>query len=110
MASYRDRFGPLGKVAVLGASCRNGRLDIDCWVLSCRAFSRRIEHVLLDFVFQHAGVNEAVSQFQPTERNGPLREFLEAVTGVSAAGPVTISRARFDAVKPPLYLSIETAH
>jgi FkbH-like protein len=110
MASYRDRFGPLGRIAVLGAACGDGRLDIDCWVMSCRAFSRRIEHALLDFVFQHAGVNEAVPRFQPTERNGPLREFLEAIAGQSATGPVHISRAHFDAVKPPSYMLVETAH
>ena len=44
LVSYEDRFGPLGKIAVVTGKLRGDILDIHEWVMSCRAFSRRIEY------------------------------------------------------------------
>jgi FkbH-like protein len=79
-ASYRDKFGPLGKVAVLAGTLRGSRLTIDTWVMSCRAFSRRIEHGCLVALFNRFNLDEVECLFLRTDRNGPLQEFLSEVT------------------------------
>lgn len=74
-ASYRDKFGPLGKIAVMAGRVASGTVEIDAWVMSCRAFSRRIEHHTLAFLSAH--LNGALSfAFTHTERNQPMEEFL----------------------------------
>src|SRR4029079_2415855 len=51
VANYRDKYGQLGKIAVLGARAGCEELLVDVWVMSCRAFSRRIEHQCLRQLF-----------------------------------------------------------
>ena len=51
VVSYRDRFGALGKIAVLQGRALETQLHIDTWVMSCRAFSRRIEYAVLAEMF-----------------------------------------------------------
>src|SRR5262249_33930344 len=46
--SYEDKFGPLGTIGVLSGRQVNGELEVTSWVLSCRAFSRKIEDHMLD--------------------------------------------------------------
>ena len=75
VVSYEDRFGPLGVISVLAGSHAETTLTIDCWVMSCRAFSRAIEHHLLRTLCGRA--DRVVLDFVPTERNGVLRGFLE---------------------------------
>jgi len=96
VVSYQDKFGPLGKVAVLLGFRLGSKVKVSHWVMSCRAFSRRIEHHMLDGLFRHTGVEEIEFAFAETDRNQPLREFFEAV-GISpdADGSYRISRAGF---------------
>ena len=97
VASYEDRFGPLGKIAVLVASPQCPRtLRVTHWVMSCRAFSRRIEHHTLDRLFEKTNADEIVFDFRPTPRNGPLQEFLTAIGALPAGeSPCRITRAAF---------------
>jgi FkbH-like protein len=80
IASYRDKFGPLGRIGVLVAETVAGaspsRLRVNHWVLSCRAFSRRIEHHMLDSLLRLSGAEEIEFAFAPTDRNQPLQEFM----------------------------------
>src|SRR5262249_8373814 len=39
-ATYKDRFGALGKIAVVAGRVQDADVRIDTWVMSCRAFSR----------------------------------------------------------------------
>src|SRR5262249_8165422 len=39
--SYQDKFGPLGKIAVIQGFQENDTLRVGTWVMSCRAFARR---------------------------------------------------------------------
>jgi FkbH-like protein len=96
VASYQDKFGPLGKVAVLLGSRQGAKVKVSHWVMSCRAFSRRLEHHTLDGLFQHSQANEIEFAFEPTPRNQPLQEFFQAL-GISAdnGGVASISRSRF---------------
>src|SRR5262249_16456160 len=80
-ATYKDKFGPVGTIAVLAGRRGPGSdtLEIDVWVMSCRAFSRRIEHRCLDQLFQCFGVAQIAFDYQPTPRNGPLRDFFSSL-------------------------------
>jgi FkbH-like protein len=106
-ASYRDKFGPLGKIAVIEGRLEDGTIDVGTWVMSCRAFARRIEHQCLKTLFERSGAGKMVFDFVATPKNGPLREFLEAVTGAAPEGRVELSRERFDAICPALYHRVE---
>ncbi|HEY7336656.1 MAG TPA: HAD-IIIC family phosphatase [Bryobacteraceae bacterium] len=101
--TYRDKFGPLGKIAVLQGCRRAGVLHIACWVMSCRAFARRIEHQCLKTLFQREGVREISFDFAATPRNGPLQDFFAAILGSRPEGPVILSREDFEKKCPPLY-------
>lgn len=105
--SYQDRFGPLGKIAVVQGAQRNETLYIDTWVMSCRAFSRRIEHQCLKTLFHHFNARRISFEFQPTAKNGPARDFLEQIAGVEASGRVTLAREQFETSCPPLYHQVE---
>ena len=107
--SYQDKFGPLGKIAVLLVKRDDSALSVHAWVLSCRAFSRRIEHQILSTLFQRFGVADIYLRYKSTERNAPLGAFLESfVVGAPLASPVRISRAVFDSVTPKLTHRVTT--
>jgi len=106
-ASYEDKFGPLGKIAVLLGRIQGKVLKIDSWVMSCRAFSRRIEHQSLKQLFQKFDAEEICFDYQATPRNGPLQEFF---TGLLGAPPVTdlrFSRTAFSGRSPSLFHRVE---
>jgi FkbH-like protein len=100
--SYRDKFGPLGKIAVVSGRRKDGELLLDIWVMSCRAFSRRIEFQTLASLFDRFGVDAVCLEAATTERNRPFREFAGAMTGADVAGPIRITKADFRAACPEL--------
>lgn len=91
--SYADKFGPLGKIAVV-AGVRCGDLcRVGSWVMSCRAFSRRIEFHTLAGLFERLNCNELRLDFAGTGRNGPLREFLASFAALPpGAGEVALAK------------------
>jgi FkbH-like protein len=96
LVSYRDKFGPLGKIAVLGGRRNGKKLTIDTWVMSCRAFSRRIEYKCLDELFEKFEVAEIELDYSKTERNAPLREFLGKTLRTDPSPGCIISRDAFE--------------
>ena len=90
--SYQDKFGTLGKIAVVTGSGTALVLTITSWVMSCRAFSRYIEHHTLDRLFAHFEADELEFAFSATERNGPLQEFLIGISERLHAPPVRVTR------------------
>ena len=96
VASYQDKFGPLGKVAVLLGSQNGATVKVSHWVMSCRAFSRRLEHHTLDALFQQSNAEEVEFAFKATERNQPLQEFFHSL-GISVDQDQRhrLSRSRF---------------
>ena len=83
VASYTDKFGPLGKVGVLAGRRVGRRLVVNAWVLSCRAFSRRIEYQCLADVIANNDIAEVEFDYARTERNGPLTECLTWLMGTT---------------------------
>ncbi len=107
VVSYQDKFGPLGKIAVVqGAHCA-GVLRIRSWVMSCRAFARRIEHQCLRVLFERFGAKEIVFEFTATARNGPLREWIATYLGEEPKSDFALSQERFAACAVPLYHGVE---
>jgi FkbH-like protein len=96
VVSYQDRFGPLGRIAVLVGEQHGKCIRVSHWVMSCRAFSRRIEHHTLDTLFRRTKAEEIEFAFQATERNQLLREFFDSI-GVSrnSSGPCRLSYTEF---------------
>ncbi len=94
--NYEDKFGPLGMIGVLAGQQNGEQLEVTSWVLSCRAFSRKIEHHTLDFVFQHFSPAAITLRYQATERNQPLQQFLKSIGAEEAAVPeTTLTREKF---------------
>lgn len=97
VASYRDKFGPLGKIAVLAGTATSDKLKISTWVMSCRAFSRRIEHKCLAELLVRFDFDQIELEFVPTDRNGPLREFLCEISGEQTTPRCVMSREELEA-------------
>jgi FkbH-like protein len=103
-ASYEDKYGPLGKVAVvLGRSEGGRKLYVNSWVMSCRAFSRRIEHQCLKFLFEKLDADEIAFDFAATPRNGPAQEFFAELLGSPPAPALCVRKACFDAKVSALF-------
>lgn len=103
VAAYEDKFGPLGKITVMAGIHDGERMDLSSWVMSCRAFGRRIEYFLLDYVFQKYGVKNVSLQYVKTERNGPFLDFLTGSGAIETDEGMVISREAFYERLPNLY-------
>jgi len=68
-----DIFGDNGMISVV--ICRpahNGVWDIETWLMSCRVLGRKVEHMVLREILEHAravGIHKLVGTYRPTERN-----------------------------------------
>ena len=95
--AYEDKFGPLGTIGVMSGRQSDDALELTSWVLSCRAFSRRIEDHMLDHLFRQYGAGAIRLAFQPTERNQPLRNYLASLgVDVDAGAAMPLSREQFE--------------
>jgi FkbH-like protein len=104
IASYEDRFGALGKIAVAVGVVEEGALRLQSWVISCRAFSRRVEFATLEALFDHTGADTLLLDWQSTPRNGPTRETLAVLYDeVPEAGVLSIARDDFTLRCPRRY-------
>jgi FkbH-like protein len=105
--TYQDKYGPLGKIAALVGTSEGKKLNVDFWVMSCRAFSRRIEHQCLNFLFTKFGTEEIALDYQATSRNGPFGEFLGQFIESLFSGSIKISKAAFFERTPGLFHSVQ---
>jgi FkbH-like protein len=68
-----DIFGDNGMISVL--ICRPGEpgvWEIDTWLMSCRVLGRRVEHMVLREILDHAraaGIHKLAGVYRPTDRN-----------------------------------------
>lgn len=106
LVSYRDKFGPLGKVAALLGRVESSAIRVETWVMSCRAFGRQLEHKCIEYLFERWGAKEIELDYRPTERNGPAREFLLQFSDDCADGPCKIRREIFAGRKPALFQDV----
>jgi predicted enzyme involved in methoxymalonyl-ACP biosynthesis len=109
--AYRDKFGPLGKIAALSGRLADRSLFVDIWVMSCRAFARHIEHAALKHLFDRYAIDEIRFDLVATGRNTPMMDLFRFYLGEAQAGPVRLSRERFVQACPPLFHQTkDTAH
>ena len=101
--SYEDKFGPLGTIAVAKANFQGERLLVDTWVMSCRAFSRRVEHQTLRLLFDATGAAEIEFAFQPTAKNSPTRDFFASLLDEAPDAEFSLKKSQFDERCPALY-------
>ena len=104
--SYEDKFGPLGKIAVIMGYRDSATLRVTSWVMSCRAFARRVEHQCLKLLFEWSGAEQLILDYETTQRNTPFREFLSAMTSSTLESPVCIRRLDFEAHCPRLFHAV----
>ncbi len=68
-----DIFGDNGMISVV--ICRPaeaGVWEIDTWLMSCRVLGRKVEHMVLREILEHAreaGIQKLIGSYMPTERN-----------------------------------------
>jgi FkbH-like protein len=68
-----DIFGDNGMISVV--ICRPGNVgvwNIDTWLMSCRVLGRKVEHMVLREILQHAraaGIHKLAGTYRPTDRN-----------------------------------------
>jgi FkbH-like protein len=68
-----DIFGDNGMISVV--ICRpsgNDVWEIDTWLMSCRVLGRKVEHMVLREILEHAraaGIHKLIGAYRPTERN-----------------------------------------
>ncbi len=106
-ASYRDKYGPLGTIAVVAGKMHGRNAQLHTWVMSCRAFSRRIEYQCLKYLFENLGADEINFDYQATARNGPMQEFLTELLEAPPASGVSLKRDEFFARSPALFHRVE---
>jgi FkbH-like protein len=105
--TYADKFGKLGKIAVATGRCAADEVHVDCWVMSCRAFSRRIEFQCLRAIFERFGAERILLDFSETPRNGPLRDFLRTLSDSAPSGtPLVVTREQFESRTPDLHHTV----
>ncbi len=83
-----DRFGDYGLVGVLLVTAESDELQVDTFLLSCRALGRGVEHRMLAFLGQNAvsrGLHHVMLRYSPTAKNLPAKQFLDSVGGLRLA-------------------------
>ncbi len=69
----KDIFGDNGMISVV--ICRPGDAgmwEVDTWLMSCRVLGRRVEHMVLGGILDHAraaGIRKLIGTYRPTDRN-----------------------------------------
>ena len=77
-----DKFGDYGLVGLLLYTLTESALQVDTFILSCRALGRGVEQSMARFLAEEAhanSVSSVVVAFSETERNKPVFAFLESV-------------------------------
>jgi len=77
-----DRFGDYGITGVVFFRVEGADLFIDTFLLSCRVLGRGVEHRVMAALAEEAigrGLAFVVARLEPTTKNQPARDFLQAV-------------------------------
>jgi FkbH-like protein len=75
-----DRFGDNGFVGLMLGQLKEGLLDIDTFLLSCRVIGRTIETAMLAYLCQEArqrGLQEIAGRIVNSAKNTPVRDVFE---------------------------------
>ena len=68
-----DIFGDNGMISVVICRPKDAETwEIDTWLMSCRVLGRKVEHMVLREIVEHArraGIHELIGVYRPTDRN-----------------------------------------
>jgi FkbH-like protein len=107
--SYEDKYGLLGKIAVILGKATGRKVTVNVWAMSCRAFSRRIEHQCLNYLLEKFGPDEIIFDYEATPRNGPLQEFFKELLGAPPVPGVSLSKELITMKLPHLFHKVTEA-
>ncbi len=108
-ASYKDKYGTLGKIAVLAGKNKGSRLMVESWVMSCRAFSRRIEHQYLKYLIDRLGFDEIIFEYKASLRNGPIQSFFRELLGKPPVSEFSLHKSFVAGKIPALFHQVVDA-
>ena len=77
---YKDKFQDYGNIGLIIYKFKDKKLEILNWVMSCRVFSRRLEHFIFLEMIKIAKKKKCKCigfEFEPTKRNIYLQDFLK---------------------------------
>jgi amino acid adenylation domain-containing protein/FkbH-like protein len=80
--SISDRFGDYGLTGAMFFEAKQGSLDVDTFLLSCRVLGRGVEHRMLarlGEIARERNLNWLDVHFIPSSKNRPALEFVESV-------------------------------
>ena len=75
---------------------------VDTWVLSCRAFGRRIEHHCINVLFEKFGARNIRFAYESTERNQPITRCLTDLLETAPKSGAVLSASAFQVRCPKL--------
>ncbi|MCW5978310.1 MAG: HAD-IIIC family phosphatase [Bryobacteraceae bacterium] len=82
VVELNDRFGAYGIVGVMIFRAAGQDLEVDTFLVSCRALGRGVEHRMtarLGEIATERGLGHVVLRVIPTAKNQPARDFVESV-------------------------------
>ncbi len=89
----KDRFGDFGTIAVVTGKKNGKTLEIKHLILSCRAFGRGVEALLLGALVRSLGADAVTGFYKDTGKNEPIRRFLtELGATMTAEGKWTLPK------------------
>lgn len=73
----RDRFGDYGLISAIHGAVRDGELEIENWVMSCRVLDRTVEQTAINHLAAEAslrGCTRVSGRYLPTAKNALVKE------------------------------------
>jgi len=89
VVNVQDRFGDYGLVGAIIFHVLQRSLNVDTFLLSCRAMGRGVEHQMLarlGAIALDRKADDVVLLLLPTSKNKPAANFLESLVGASKEG------------------------
>ena len=99
-ARATDRFGDHGIIAFALVQKRADEWHLEQLLMSCRVLGRGVEKAFLAGIAEEAvkgGIQKLSIAFEPTEKNAPAKEFLDAI--------VTDTQLRTDQISTPEWIT-----
>jgi predicted enzyme involved in methoxymalonyl-ACP biosynthesis len=91
---------------MIGRSAEKGFV-VESWVMSCRAFSRRIEFHCLQYLFEKFAASQIIFDLRETGRNSPLMEFMQQLADGPVEANLQLSKSSFQRKVPKMPHHVE---
>jgi FkbH-like protein len=108
---FRDRMQDYGVTAVAVAEIESDEVVVLNWVMSCRVFSRRLEHATLELIrtfAQTKGAKRIRAVFQPSPKNSVAKDILMELGFSPDEGGNFIAPVAPATPLPPHFIRIES--